>query len=551
MKPSQRRQRHPGLIFFMVWFALVSVPSGALALSARDLIVVYNRQVPGSPEVASYYAQKRKVPPENLVGVEVSTSENLSRREFDDKLVPPVKALVEKLKIRGRTPAILLVYGIPLRVGGVPITPADRAFTKLATQKVNENQKQVLHLVTRLNRLTPAPPSLPGKPVWKGKPKKMTYPTRKVIDMAQQSFQRGMAYLQKKPATQDTAKPAEINDLLIKLGGVSPEAHALMAKTTRRWQRRFTPRPKRFLGVNQSSEAEVQEDIFRGILPETARKTVAAIRSRRGLLGELRFWYEAQQLYQHPQTMAAVDSEMTLIMADPYQKISWLPNPFNLGFNRLWFINKVRAHTLMVGRLDGPTPAVARRLVDDALAVEKTGLTGVFYIDARGLGGKVEIGNYAWFDHHLIHLYGLVKKYSHMKVVLDKRPTVFPPGSCPDAALYCGWYSLAKYIPAFKWQRGAVGYHVASYEAKTLKHSGSQVWCKRMLEEGVAATLGPVTEPYLHSFPLPDQFFPILMTGRLPLLEVYFCTVPQISWMQLLIGDPLYRPFRKNPAFGR
>ena len=103
-------------------------------------------------------------------------------------------------------------------------------------------------------------------------------------------------------------------------------------------------------------------------------------------------------------------------------------------------------------------------------------------------------------------------------------------------------------MPAFQWQKGAVGYHVASYEARTLKQPASQVWCKRMLEEGVAATLGPVTEPFLHSFPLPDQFFPILMSGKLTLLEVYFATVPQVSWMQILIGDPLYRPFKNRPA---
>ena len=47
--------------------------------------------------------------------------------------------------------------------------------------------------------------------------------------------------------------------------------------------------------------------------------------------------------------------------------------------------------TVMVGRLDGPTPAIARRLVDDAMEVEKTGLTGTFYIDARGLGGNTAI----------------------------------------------------------------------------------------------------------------------------------------------------------------
>ena len=105
-------------------------------------------------------------------------------------------------------------------------------------------------------------------------------------------------------------------------------------------------------------------------------------------MGELKFWYEAQQLYDKPQTMAAVDSELTLLMAGPYQKPGWLPNPFNLRFERLPVISKVRAKTLMVGRLDGPTPATARRLVDDALEVEEAGLSGVFYLDARGLTGQ-------------------------------------------------------------------------------------------------------------------------------------------------------------------
>jgi hypothetical protein len=32
------------------------------------------------------------------------------------------------------------------------------------------------------------------------------------------------------------------------------------------------------------------------------------------------------------------------------------------------------------------------------------------------------------------------------------------------------------------------------------------------------------------------------------LLEVYFRTLPSVSWRQILIGDPLYTPFKKNPV---
>ncbi|MFZ5449424.1 MAG: TIGR03790 family protein [Thermodesulfobacteriota bacterium] len=547
MIPSHRRCRQSCLILLLAWLALAVVPSGALALSARDLIVVYNRNVVESQAVAAYYAEKRNVPVENLVGVEVSTSEDMSRQEFDEKLAPPVRALVNRLKAQARTPAILLVYGIPLRVGPTSTTKADQAFKELTVQKVNEYQRLVLQLVVRLDRLTPPLPGLPGKPDWHD-PGKKPYSPREILAMAHKSFLRGMAYLQKQPAG-DAPTRKKVMSLLIKLGGTSPEARALMERIARsQGKERQALQQQELLGWDAVMSSNVQEEMFRGILPKSALDVASAIRFSYGLIGELKFWDSARSLYEKRETAAAVDSEMTLIMGGPYQTAGWLPNPFNLGYNRWSVIDRVKARTLMVSRLDGPTPAIARRLVDDALEVEKIGLNGTFYLDARGLTGQVTLGNYTWFDQHLVRLYDLIKKYSDMKVVLDKKPEVFAPDSCPDAALYCGWYSVGNYVPAFKWTKGAVGYHVASHEAGTLRQPGRNVWCKRMLEEGVAATLGPVNEPYLHTFPLPDQFFPLLMTGKGTLLEVYFLTIPQISWMQVLIGDPLYCPFKKNPA---
>jgi len=67
-----------------------------------------------------------------------------------------------------------------------------------------------------------------------------------------------------------------------------------------------------------------------------------------------------------------------------------------------------------------------------------------------------------------------------------------------------------------------------------------------MLMNGITATLGPVAEPYLHAFPEPRAFFPKLYEGNC-LVEAYYRTKPLISWQMLLIGDPLYRPFKTFP----
>ena len=130
-----------------------------------------------------------------------------------------------------------------------------------------------------------------------------------------------------------------------------------------------------------------------------------------------------------------------------------------------------------------------------------------------------------------------------MPVVLEDTQKLFQPGECPQAALYCGWYSLARYVDAFAWVPGAIGYHIASSECQTLRPGKSQVWCKRMLEEGVAVTIGPVGEPYVQSFPLPEIFFGVLSEGALTVAEAYLVSVPYLSWKMVLVGDPLYRPF--------
>jgi hypothetical protein len=64
-----------------------------------------------------------------------------------------------------------------------------------------------------------------------------------------------------------------------------------------------------------------------------------------------------------------------------------------------------------------------------------------------------------------------------------------------------------------------------------------------MLEKGVAATIGPVYEPYVQGFPVPHVFFGELLEGYMSLGESYLVSLPYLSWQMVLVGDPLYQPF--------
>jgi uncharacterized protein (TIGR03790 family) len=196
----------------------------------------------------------------------------------------------------------------------------------------------------------------------------------------------------------------------------------------------------------------------------------------------------------------------------------------------------------MTARIDGPTAADAKRIIKESVEVEKKGLAGNIYIDA---GGKLPE-----YDRNLLSLYQLLRKEKiKLGLSMDKEKSLYQRGDCPDAALYVGWYSLKKYIPAFRWQPGAVGWHIASFEAMDLRNPRSRQWCPQMIRNGVAATIGAVNEPYLGAFPLPQEFFPMLLTGEYTLAECYWLTNPFASWRMTLIGDPLYNPFKENPQY--
>jgi len=251
-------------------------------------------------------------------------------------------------------------------------------------------------------------------------------------------------------------------------------------------------------------------------------------------------------------TKAAVDSELACILSNDYPLAGWQPNPYFLGFQRRKTLLK-KDQVLMVSRLDGPDPATVRRIIADSVKTEKNGLKGRACIDARWPrpDGRKNLQGYKLYDASLYKTAELIRAQGSMEVRIDSSEQLFAPGDCPHTALYCGWYSLADYVDAFDWQPGAVGFHIASAECTTLKKKGSNVWCKRMLEEGIAATIGPVYEPFVQGFPLPDIFFYHLIEGYLTVAESYLISLPYLSWQMVLIGDPLYLPFKPVKNFNK
>ncbi|MEO6872337.1 MAG: TIGR03790 family protein [Chthoniobacterales bacterium] len=239
------------------------------------------------------------------------------------------------------------------------------------------------------------------------------------------------------------------------------------------------------------------------------------------------------------QNEASVDSELALLGLYSRQISGATGNPYFQNFRPIKELDGTPL--MLVTRLDAPTAAIVRRMISDSIATEKNGLWGRAYVDgAHNTSGGLADGD-EWLQRVVKDLRGV-----GVPVVYDQKPAIFPSGfPMNDCALYYGWYagaiSGALADPAFKFKPGAVAVHIHSFSASTLRYADAN-WTAPLLSKGAAASLGNVYEPYLQMTAHLDILNDRLLHG-FTLAESAYMATRALSWMTVVVGDPLYRPY--------
>jgi uncharacterized protein (TIGR03790 family) len=231
---------------------------------------------------------------------------------------------------------------------------------------------------------------------------------------------------------------------------------------------------------------------------------------------------------------AAVDSELAVLALTRPPINAFVPNPLYRNDHPSADEN---GQVIKVSRLDGPSYDDARALIDQALVAERTGLLGRAYVD---LGGIHPDG-----DRWLESVAGQLAELG-FDLDVDRDPATIPATARFDApVLYFGWYANDLNgpfaLPGFRFPAGAVALHIHSYSARTLR-SPSEGWCGPLVARGITATVGNVFEPYLQLTHDPNLLLRALARGATFGDAVAYAT-PALSWQNVAIGDPLYRPF--------
>jgi len=234
---------------------------------------------------------------------------------------------------------------------------------------------------------------------------------------------------------------------------------------------------------------------------------------------------------------AAVDSELALLGVEGLPLAGPLKNPY---FQSDRPFADTELPMTLVGRIDAPTRAICERMIRDAVETEATGLWGMTVLDlARKYEGAPE-GDPALENIARAH------RDLGLPVMVDRFPETLPSHfPLRDTAVYFGWYDWnvnGPFInPAFRFKKGAIAVHLHSFSAAQLRDPAKN-WSAPLLARGAAVTLGNVYEPYLQMTHHFDIFQRRLLAGHC-VVEAAYMAIPVLSWQNLVLGDPLYRPF--------
>ena len=557
---------HPVRLWHLLAAALLCVAAPAApahALTPDELVLVVNKNEPRGLELAEFYAKARHVPAARICVLDLPPGDSIPFDRYERDVVPAVRKFLRDSRLERQAKCLVTFYGVPLRIEGKRTPDEEKVELIELRQSLDQARLEILGVVKavedRAQELHPA-----FEPAAKGE--ELTDLSRRADAAMRLVAERALAPKRDAAPTSGPVAeaPARLFRALQLLAGPAAVAQQFTDDQIRRLgltDAEVQPWPARRREVEEAARkmAQLAEQRF----DANARRELRELaKTHTGLFGFVRALNGQIEYLDNDGTAAAFDSELALLWWDGYSRSKWQANLLHHRPRAQGSLRAGGPPTLMVARLDAPTAELVRDgIILASLRGELGGLKGKAVVDSRGLRKKPANPNtlrgradandsYAAYDETVRALANALKHRTGLEVVTDDRdPVIAAEPKVEKVALYCGWYSVRNYVPAFEFVPGAVGYHIASFELTTLRHPADKGWVKGMLTDGVAATLGPVAEPYLQAFPLPNEFFPLLLTGRMTLAEVYWSTCPMTSWMMCLIGDPLYTPYKTNPEF--
>jgi uncharacterized protein (TIGR03790 family) len=554
-------------------FAFAAFPQ-SVPLKDRVLILV-NDRVPESVSVGQYYAAKRNIPTANILHLKTLPTEQISQEEFKDQIENPVRKFLDANggAMRKKILYIVPTYGVPVKIAqqfavdsvlvmmyagqedlkpplrnpySAPTGSRPPHFAEWSDGVAAANNFKMF-AVTRLDG--------PSAEIAKG-----------LVDKAIQAetsltMTSGIAYFDSQgtrhPEEWQFAIDAEIKAAseLSRKAGFNTVLH-VQAKALCGCM--FAPPPQYLydaanhriavsaLGATASAawafppvpEGDLTFQVAEGAVQNTGNSITLTLgsssdRSRVRLFYPFvpfHEWYTSDEIVLEKVVDGAVAARIAVPVKNDEKRIN------QFGELRL----SVRNTRLAVYR-DGVEIAAVDDKSGKPLHLERASLSANCWgFSIKGLTVTDAAGAPVWDD-----------KFSTDSTARYQWQTSPRPGL--NALWVWGWYGGA--FDAYRFVPGAVGAQLTSFTADRIRtplnadpkmYSHTSVrwggnWVPRMLEQGVTATWGAITEPYAVYYAPGGNVFDHLWAGY-NFGDSFYIAQNAVRWVMVAVGDPLYSP---------
>jgi len=545
-----------GILLASLSLVFIAPPFLFAELKPDQLAILVNQNSSDSWAVARHYATQREVPLGHIIALDLPLQESLTRVQYETIVVPGLRQALQERGLATQVRAVITTYGVPMRILAAEPTEQHRAWHKDAHARYQVAHRRLESMEQWIRGLEMAHAS--PMPVTSRTARREVSPVALdvMFQRVAQEIRQALVRLQSAPDRQRAEREGqELAQLTLQFGGIAALVQRLKPSAVDPSRAALAEKLKR-----QVASAEMIIQVLNQSPSDQNRERAYTLAGQVfGLQGTLRLAMAELDIYGFHDSDASFDSELSLLWwdASSYYLAGRTHNPMysrsgpDMSGRREPPASPLQSAgrheqllslpVLMVSRLDAPTAGLARQLVDKALLAERQGLEGKVYVDARGLSQRPPPA-LALFEQSLRELASIFRRTLSDGVVLEGREHSMR-GSEDAAAVYVG--SLPELQgEALMFSPGALGYHAGSPQSGTLHEPGPSAWYKQALAYGITVTIGSVGETLPESYPLPARLFGLLLTGRYSLVEAYYLTSPHLSWRMVLVGDPLYNPWR-------
>ena len=104
------------LILCALAVLLLSGRSARADLKADELMLIVNRNIPESRQLAEFYQQARQVPDGRILELDLPAADRMTRSQYERDVVPAVRQFLLDNGLRDKVRCLVTIYGTPLIV---------------------------------------------------------------------------------------------------------------------------------------------------------------------------------------------------------------------------------------------------------------------------------------------------------------------------------------------------------------------------------------------------------------------------------------------------